>query len=324
MLQNYLYFITLAETLNISHAAQKLYISHQCLSRYLKTLEHECGLTLFERKPTFALTYAGQTLLDAFREIERIEKNTQQSLDDLKAGNSGVIQFGITEGRLRIFFPELLKRYQNLFPGVTLKAVSAPTSEMLDMLLENKLDLVLGSLTQRSSSSLTFHHVMDEDLYLVVSDHFLRSKFPDSYPPCKESFAANGVDLRLFEGLPFTAAHRGFNSRTIIDAFLQENNIALNIVYEANQPDLLHLLASNDYACSFCLSMYLPNIRKLNQMCPPDNHLNVFPIKDLTAKNPIFLISQKKRYLPQYTKALIKLICQMCRDEYSLSALNAQ
>lgn len=318
MLQNYQYFITLAETLNISHAAQKLYISHQCLSRYLKTLEHECGLTLFERKPTFALTYAGQTLLEAFREIERIEKNAAQSLEELRTGNSGEIHFGITEGRLRIFFPDLLKRYQEQFPNVTLKAVSAPTSEMLDMLLENKLDLVLGGLTRRTSPALEFKRVMDEDLYLVVSDNLLRTYFPADYPACKEAFA-NGADLRLFEGMPFTAAHTGFNSRTILDEFLQANGILLNIVYEANQPDLLHILTSNDYACSFCLSMYLPNIRKLNQMCPPDNQLNVFPIKDLTAKNSIFLISQKGKYFPQYTKALIRLVRQMCRDEYTLS-----
>lgn len=318
MLQNYQYFITLAETLNISHAAQKLYISHQCLSRYLKTLEHECGLTLFERKPTFALTYAGQTLLEAFREIERIEKNAAQSLEELRTGNSGEIHFGITEGRLRIFFPDLLKRYQEQFPNVTLKAVSAPTSEMLDMLLENKLDLVLGGLTRRTSPALEFKRVMDEDLYLVVSDNLLRTHFPADYPACKGAFA-NGADLRLFEGMPFTAAHTGFNSRTILDEFLQANGISLNIVYEANQPDLLHILTSNDYACSFCLSMYLPNIRKLNQMCPPDNQLNVFPIKDLTAKNSIFLISQKGKYFPQYTKALIRLVRQMCRDEYTLS-----
>lgn len=317
MLQNYQYFITLAETLNISHAAQKLYISHQCLSRYLKTLEHECGLTLFERKPTFALTYAGQTLLEAFREIERIEKNAEQSLEELRTGSSGEIHFGITEGRLRIFFPDLLKRYQEQFPNVTLKAVSAPTSEMLDMLLENKLDLVLGGLTRRTSPALEFKRVMDEDLYLVVSDNLLRTHFPADYPACKEAFA-KGADLRLFEGMPFTAAHTGFNSRTILDEFLQANGISLNIVYEANQPDLLHILTSNDYACSFCLSMYLPNIRKLNQMCPPDNQLNVFPIKDLTAKNSIFLISQKGKYFPQYTKALIKLVRQMCRDEYTL------
>ena len=45
--------------------------------------------------------------VDSFREIERIEKNAEQSLEELRTGNSGEIHFGITEGRLRIFFPEV-------------------------------------------------------------------------------------------------------------------------------------------------------------------------------------------------------------------------
>ena len=39
MFNNYEYFITLAEEENISRAAEKLFISHQCLSKYLKNLE---------------------------------------------------------------------------------------------------------------------------------------------------------------------------------------------------------------------------------------------------------------------------------------------
>ena len=35
MFQNYEYFLALAETRNISRAAEQLYVSHQCLSRYL-------------------------------------------------------------------------------------------------------------------------------------------------------------------------------------------------------------------------------------------------------------------------------------------------
>ena len=73
MLQNYHYFLVLSETLNISKAAEKLYISHQCLSRYLKNLEDECGLTLFERKPKLTLTYAGQILPESLREIGRVD-----------------------------------------------------------------------------------------------------------------------------------------------------------------------------------------------------------------------------------------------------------
>lgn len=38
MLNKYLYFMTIAEELSISKAAQKLFISHQGLSLYLKNL----------------------------------------------------------------------------------------------------------------------------------------------------------------------------------------------------------------------------------------------------------------------------------------------
>ena len=311
MLQNYQYFLTLSETLNISKAAEKLYISHQCLSRYLKNLEDECGLTLFERKPKLTLTYAGQVLQESLREIQRIEQNTSKALAELKTGETGLVRLGITEGRLRIFLPNLLKRYREMFPNVTLQAVSAPTSSMLEQLSENKLDLVLGSMTGYFSSGLDYVTIAEEDLYLVVSDNLLRQYFPNRFPACKKTFSA-GADLSLFRDMPFCAASKGFNSRTMIDDFLQKSNAALNIIYEANQPDLLHLMTAQDYAASFSLSMYLPSIQAINHSAPEDNQLNVFPIKGLKTKNPIFLISQKGKYFPRYTKELIQLIRRQC------------
>lgn len=311
MLQNYNYFLTLSETLNISRAAERLYISHQCLSRYLKKLEDECGLTLFERKPSLSLTYAGQVLLESFREIQRIEQNTAKALTELKTGDTGLVRLGITEGRLRIFLPNLLKRYREMFPHVTLQAVSAPTASMLEQLQNNKLDLVLGSTPGRFAGNLDYAVIAEEDLYLVVSDNLLRQYFPDTFPACKAELSA-GADLALFREMPFCAASKGYNSRTMIDDFLQKLNMDLNIVYEANQPDLLHLMTAQDYAASFSLSMYLPNIQAINRTALDDNRLNVFPIKGLKTKNPIFLISQKGKYFPRYTKELIQLIRRQC------------
>lgn len=313
MIQNYEYFLTLAETQNISRAAERLYVSHQCLSRYLKTLEEECGLTLFERKPSLSLTYAGQVLLEGLREIQRVEQSTKLELTDLKNGSTGVVRLGITEGRLRIVLPDLLKRYQSAFSGVTLKASSAPTSEMLEQLLENKLDLVLGGTTDRTAPNLTYDTILEEDLYLVVSDNLLRKYFHGDFPACKQELS-EGADLSRFREMPFCATARGYNSRAIVDDFMQKNDMALNIIYEANQPDLLHMMTAQDYAASFCLSMYLPNIRTLNRTAPADNQLNVFPIRGLTVRNPIFLISQRGRYFPRYTKELIQMIRRQCRD----------
>ena len=56
MFNNYRYFIALAEEGGISRAADRLFITHQNLSKYLSNLEDELGVPLFQRKPIFALT----------------------------------------------------------------------------------------------------------------------------------------------------------------------------------------------------------------------------------------------------------------------------
>ena len=147
----------------------------------------------------------------------------------------------------------------------------------------------------------------------MVSDTLLRRYLPQDFPACKQAFLA-GADLGLFTQMPFSVATKGYNSRSLIDNFLQASNLSLNIVYEANQPDLLHLMTAHDYAASFSLSMYLPNIRTLNRTLPSDNQLNIFPIAGLTQKNPIFLVSRKGAYFPKYTQELVQLIKDECRS----------
>lgn len=317
MFQNYEYFLTLAETRNMSAAARKLYISHQCLSRYLKTLEQECGATLFERYPALRLTPSGQILLHSFQELKQIEQNTRSALDDAQNRNVGEVRFGLTEGRLRIFLPPLLKTFHPLFPDVIIKAVSAPTLELLKQLSENKLDMVLGSSAQKSYPNLEQTVILEEKLYLVVSDALLCQHFPDRFPACKEEFS-RGVDLRLLQKLPFCMAHQGYHSRRIIDEHLREKGISLDIIYEGDQPDLLHILSANNYACSLCLSMYLPNVRSLNQTVGSNNQLNIFPIAGLEDKNPISLYTVRGKYLPRYAKEFCRLIRHQCKTEYEV------
>lgn len=311
MLQNYEYLLMLAKELNISRAAEKLYISHQCLSRYLKNLEDECGLTLFERKPKFALTYAGQILVSSFLEIQRIEQNASHELAELKAGNSGEIHIGITEGRLRILVPDLLKEYKKIYPGILIKTISAPSLDMFRLLMENKLDVVIAGAENPPNPRLVHRTLLMEQLYLLISDNLLRQYFPDSYPACKEEFRS-GADLSLFRHVPFILNYQGFNSRRILDEHLSRQDLTLHVIHEATQPDLLHMMAAQDYAASTCLTMYLPSIWELNQANPPDNQLNVFPIRNLHTLNPVVLTTVRGKFLPQYAKCLFSLLEKQC------------
>ena len=54
------YFLTVAQTNNITHAAQQLHITQPTLSRQMIDLEKELGVTLFDRKQRrMALTSEG-------------------------------------------------------------------------------------------------------------------------------------------------------------------------------------------------------------------------------------------------------------------------
>lgn len=46
------YFLAAAEEMNITRAAERLFISQQALSSHLKRLEEEYGVPLFERRPS--------------------------------------------------------------------------------------------------------------------------------------------------------------------------------------------------------------------------------------------------------------------------------
>ena len=49
------YFVTLAEELNFTQAARKLYISQQALSKMISKLEEKLGIALFDRSTSLSL-----------------------------------------------------------------------------------------------------------------------------------------------------------------------------------------------------------------------------------------------------------------------------
>lgn len=96
MLNNYEYFIALAEEQNISRAAEKLFISHQCLSKYLKNLEQTYPISFFERTSHLKLPPAGEAMPETLRQVLFLDHNLQSQLDDIRFSKKGLIRLGTT------------------------------------------------------------------------------------------------------------------------------------------------------------------------------------------------------------------------------------
>lgn len=91
-------FLTIAQELNITVAAEKLHISQSALSRQIKSLEEELGQPLFLREPhSLSLTDSGQLLVTKATEVIDLVEDTIGQFHTLSDVISGDVWIGAPE-----------------------------------------------------------------------------------------------------------------------------------------------------------------------------------------------------------------------------------
>ena len=91
------YILKIAEEQNITHAAEKLFITQSALNQQLLKLEKELGTPLFYRSRTdWHPTPAGEIYLNAAKDILLIKKNAYNQIHDLCEAQKGHITLGFT------------------------------------------------------------------------------------------------------------------------------------------------------------------------------------------------------------------------------------
>ena len=91
------YFLKVAETLNFSEAARKLFITQSTLSQQISHLEQEIGLPLFERNShEVYLTEAGKELLPYAQNAVNSADACIDHMNDLKEMLTGELNIGVT------------------------------------------------------------------------------------------------------------------------------------------------------------------------------------------------------------------------------------
>lgn len=72
MLIGYEMFLLAAEELNFSRAAERAFVTPQCLSDHIKRLEAHHHVTLFRRRPHLELTAEGAAMLRYLSRIKAV------------------------------------------------------------------------------------------------------------------------------------------------------------------------------------------------------------------------------------------------------------
>lgn len=135
-------FLFAAEELNFSEAAKQLHLSQPTISHHIQVLEHELGVTLFERSSSgLHLTEAGQFLLPWAHKLIRESIEMQEMMASLQNKIVGYLRIACSTTTGKYLLPQFAARFHNQYPGVKVTILSCTQEDVIPRLLEEEANL---------------------------------------------------------------------------------------------------------------------------------------------------------------------------------------
>ena len=164
------YFVAVAETLNFTRAAEKFYISQTAITQQIKSLEEQLGVKLFSRtKRHVELTLAGTIYLnEAKLMIDRSKKAKEKALQ-ASEGFSGSLNIGFMKGCEQIGLSDLITRFKENYPEITLNFHSSNFSALLQSLYDYSNDVIFNLKPKTTlNQDLVFKSFKSIPLYVLI------------------------------------------------------------------------------------------------------------------------------------------------------------
>lgn len=297
------YFTELAKTLNMNETGEKLYISQQTLSNHIKRLEDYYGTKLFFRKPKLMLTPIGEEYLKYAEKVLTAEADMINKIRDMESEDMGKLIIGASSPRADIFIPSVIEKFTEEFPQVNLVLHEKQSQDLEEMCLENKIDIAISIDEDYKNENLTSRLLLEEKLYLCVSDRLLE-KYVEDLETLKEK-SLKKIDLRDFEKVPFLLYTQDNRIRNLINKSFKEAGVKPNNYIETAYSRIALAICNKAIAAVFISQM---NIKRwMHEFC---DDINVFPVysKNKPVTLGIYAIKNKNRYSTKYAKRFIELL----------------
>ena len=181
-------FLTLAQTLHFGRASDASNISLSALSRNIRQLEEELGVSLFERdNRSVALTAKGRKFEHYARDAVSRWSTIQQELTDTSGPLRGELSLycSVTASHSILF--DLLNEFRPNFPGIEIKLHTGDPEHAIARILARHENISIAALPASLARGLAFKHIIVSPFLFIA--------------PAKQS------DLGVPDSAPKTAAH---------------------------------------------------------------------------------------------------------------------
>lgn len=174
-LRHYKIFIAVCDTMNMTSAAEGLFISQSAVSQAIADLEQHYGVRLFERlSKKLYLTQAGKKLLGYARHMIRMNEEAER--DMLLQNGHGLIRVGASVTVGTHVLPKLVNRYRELSPDVRVEVIEHNTEKIEHFIRNDQIDIGLVEGEISSSELLQKPFLCDELVLVCGAGHPLWGK----------------------------------------------------------------------------------------------------------------------------------------------------
>lgn len=160
----------LAESGNMTRAAEKLAITQSALSQQLKDIETKLGADLFFRtRRKMIVTEVGRQLLTTADEVLESVERAEQAISGKMKGERGELKIGTQCIFCYKWLPKVMKTFHSRFPHVEIEV--GISIDLIPELEERKFDLIISGALSLADSHTSIPLFKDQLVCVMPEDH---------------------------------------------------------------------------------------------------------------------------------------------------------
>jgi DNA-binding transcriptional LysR family regulator len=214
------YFIEVAKWNSFTRAAEQLFITQPTISKMIKNLEDELGITLFNRsRKKLMLTDAGKIIYEQAKLVDKAFHNIETEMDNLLELKKGHIRIGLPPIFDPTLFPKLVGSFHEKYPAITFELMESGSKKIEEEVENHQLDIGVVVLPT-NNDVFEYFSFMEEDFMLIIHpEHKLADQKEINLSDLREeSFIIFNKDFVLHDRIISSCNQAGFNPHIISES----------------------------------------------------------------------------------------------------------
>jgi len=292
------YFIAIVEHGSLTRAAEQLYVSQPYLSQYLKRLEKNLGVELFNRNISpLQLTFSGERYYQHLLQVQKMNERMRKEFQDIQNQVSGILRLGVALWRGACLLPDVFPAFHQKYPDIHIELLEGRSNQLIAALMNNKIDLAVANIPHNLDYSKFVCDVIFNEQILLAA--------PTNHPAiqkiltdCDYNKGYPVAPIGILNEIPLVLTKPGQNLTIEINHALNRCGIEPDILmYTANLTTAINLCAKG-ISCAF-----VPE--EGAKVCVHPGEVTYFSVSELNLSWDLAVLYKRDTYLNNITKLFI-------------------